>query len=142
MNEDIENLELGVVTDALPDISTENVYIGSDTEKVQTQKDVFNDLSNWEKIKFAASQSGIIVNEPKKGCTKCGGRGYVSIQSDTKLPNACRCVFTKEDRDNVFANVNMRIGRKEARKQERLQRKAESRKSVKNNKPKKKRKKR
>jgi hypothetical protein len=95
-----------------PEIVEENV-------KLKTDGRNFSELSSFEKVKFAASQNGVAVEEPKSSCKYCHGTGIVStkkIKTETpissgdtsgteiieELPNPCRCIFKKEDLPKMF----------------------------------------
>ena len=93
-----------------------------ETEVTLTQpkpKVNFSDLSPLEKIRLASSNNGIIINDtPKKNCKKCYGRGYVSIQHETKLPNACKCLFSKEDWEK--SKTEQRVWNRETRRKHKM----------------------
>jgi hypothetical protein len=101
-----------------PEIVEENV-------KVQTDGRNFSDLSNYEKIKFAAAQNGVVVKKPNTTCKHCYGTGVISTKKvidpayglsgtsgDTsgidvdslieEIPNPCRCIFHKADIPKMF----------------------------------------
>lgn len=48
-----------------------------------------------EVIKAAAEGIGLILNDPKPNCKKCYGRGYLGVNSLTKEPIPCSCIFPK-----------------------------------------------
>lgn len=64
-------------------------FIDSDTGEVLKRED----MTPWQIIKSIAKQNNVQVREPSKGCNHCYGRGYESIESDTKMPVPCRCIF-------------------------------------------------
>lgn len=91
--------------------------------------DVINDkivdkkvLTPFEKIQNASKEQGIDILEPNPNCKKCYGRGYVSINVKTQLPNPCMCIFTKEQKKSLNL-VKPQKNRAERRKEERFFRK-------------------
>jgi len=52
-----------------------------------------SDLTPFDVIKSVAQQTGNEVHDPKKGCRHCYGRGYIGIDSSTKSPIPCSCIF-------------------------------------------------
>lgn len=96
----------------------------------------FSELSNYEKIKMASLQHGVVVKPPNPSCKHCYGRGYISTITLTapveptsggdtsaveliteELPNPCKCIYRKEDRHKMFTG-NISLGSKQARKYE------------------------
>ena len=104
----------------------EEGYIITETEVTEVEIPVakvpeksFNDLDPFMKIRLAASQYGIQLKDPDKKCKKCYGRGYVSIQSKTQIPNPCICVFTDADKAKAMT-APPALSRKDRRMQERI----------------------
>jgi len=69
------------------------------------QEKTFNDLDPYDKIRLAAAQYGLALKNPEKNCKKCYGRGYISINTGNNIPNACTCIFQKQDRHRVLNNL-------------------------------------
>lgn len=56
------------------------------------------DATPFDGIKYFAGRLGIkIKDNPNKSCKKCYGRGYTGMDSVTKIPVPCRCIFFAED---------------------------------------------
>jgi len=51
------------------------------------------DLTPFQMIKAVAKQNNHNIKDPDKGCRKCYGRGYEGMDSETKMPIPCRCLF-------------------------------------------------
>jgi len=51
------------------------------------------DLTPFEIIKAIAKQNNHDIHDPKPSCNKCYGRGYEGMDSQTKMPIPCRCLF-------------------------------------------------
>lgn len=52
-----------------------------------------SDLTPFDIIKSVAQQTDNEIHDPKKGCKHCYGRGYVGIDTTTKSPVPCSCIF-------------------------------------------------
>jgi hypothetical protein len=83
------------------------------------------DLTPWEIIKATAVKLGYTINDPKKGCKHCYGRGYLGIMAGTKQPIPCNCIYSiqqkkdSEKQSNPAWNRSVRrnpVMRKEIRK--------------------------
>lgn len=55
-------------------------------------------------VKLLFSYQIPLKTKPKSGCKKCYGRGYISIDSQTKLHHLCSCT-TKCVADNYHAHA-------------------------------------
>jgi len=66
-------------------------------------------------MKLAAEGMGIILNDPKKNCKKCHGRGYLGRKADTGEPIPCPCIYPKESRQMGNAFIYAPRNRKERR---------------------------
>lgn len=55
------------------------------------------DVDPWELIKTVAKSSNVTLREPRKGCHKCYGRGWVGKDSKTQQPIPCNCVFEPKE---------------------------------------------
>jgi len=95
------------------------------------------DLTPFQMIKAIAKQNNQNIKDPDKGCRKCYGRGYEGLDSQTKMPIPCRCLFrgktaSEKEADTMYDAKNNpgKIGRNQKRrmqafllKQYKLQRK-------------------
>jgi len=80
------------------DIKTADQYVDVKAGNVINK----DDLSPWEIIKMVAKDNNYIVQEPKKSCNHCHGRGYEGIVHDTKMPVPCRCIFPPSSDSQKF----------------------------------------
>jgi len=55
-----------------------------------------NSLTPWDKIKYLAKQLNVKIQDPDTSCKKCFGRGYTSIDAESKTPIPCLCIFTEK----------------------------------------------
>ena len=98
----------------------------SDVEKVVTYIDPTSGnvidpdtLGPWEKIKFISTQLGQTIDEPKKNCKHCYGRGYTALDVNTKNPVACSCIYKTYFKTNPNGgDIRPKKNRKERRKYE------------------------
>lgn len=110
LNENIENEEeddegysYGMVGDdyVTPTVKPKSneSFVDMDGGKVLDKDDV----SPFDYIKTMALQENVQVEDPRSGCRKCYGRGYIGIDLNTKAPVPCSCIFrgrTDNDRRN------------------------------------------
>lgn len=90
----------------------ESHYI--DVEKGEVVKS--KDLSPFQIIELTAKEMGIKIKKPRHNCKHCYGRGYVGININTKEPIACRCIYVKEDKDEVeLKGQQLYLSRKQKR---------------------------
>lgn len=71
-------------------------------------------LTPFEKIKFAAEKFGMKLNDPKTSCKRCFGRGYIGIDSNTRIPVHCPCIIPnqmKQHAGNNFIPTNRKSKR-------------------------------
>lgn len=54
------------------------------------------DLTPFEIIKTIAKENGFEVLNPNPSCKCCNGRGYDGIESTTKMPIPCNCIYPKK----------------------------------------------
>ena len=80
------------------------------------------ELSIFQKIKLIAQQMGYDINDPKKDCRKCWGRGYTGLKKDTKEPVLCSCIFKPEDRKNMQQAPNQKMSRAQRRRMDKIMR--------------------
>jgi len=81
------------------------------------------DLTPWDMIKSIAVQTNTKINNPKGSCKFCYGRGYEGIDSATKSPIPCRCIYPPKSDIEKFqeafydsGRIGGRINRKQRRK--------------------------
>lgn len=81
------------------------------------------DLTPFQIIKAIAQQNNLNIKDPSKSCKHCYGRGYESIDSATKMPIPCRCLFRgKTDQEKMSEAMydskknNGRISRNQKRR--------------------------
>ena len=70
----------------IPDVA--DGFINTDGSLIKRE-----DMTHWEIIKAIATENGVKIQEPSSGCHHCYGRGYDGIDSKTKMPFPCRCIF-------------------------------------------------
>ena len=99
------NHPTGIVAEEYDDDEYEesNIVTGQYTAP-QTKAGTFNTLSQevvedspltpWDVIVDMAKVMNIPINQPKKGCKKCYGRGWTGRDVKTKHPVPCNCIFT------------------------------------------------
>lgn len=68
------------------------------------------ELTPWDYIKGMATSMNIDIRNPKKGCTKCYGRGWTSKVAATGQPIPCHCIYPvltpeqkRQESDNPMA---------------------------------------
>jgi len=120
--EDIENSEdsSGLLTGSQYDLPKDaDAFVDAKDGKVINKED----LTPFEMIKAIAQQTNTIIRNPKKDCKKCYGRGYSGIESKTRMPIPCNCIYpprpesTKEnekayDSNKVNNKMNHYVRRK------------------------------
>jgi len=62
-----------------------------DTKKGEIVKK--EDIDPFQSIKAIAKQTGTVIREPRSGCRHCYGRGYIGIESKTRMPIPCSCIY-------------------------------------------------
>ncbi|MEM4261033.1 MAG: hypothetical protein QXG00_07365 [Candidatus Woesearchaeota archaeon] len=50
-------------------------------------------LSEFDVIKAVAKQTGTEIRNPRSGCKKCYGRGFIGRDYTTKAPIPCSCIY-------------------------------------------------
>jgi hypothetical protein len=63
-------------------------------------------LSDWDVIKAVAKQTGTEIRNPRGGCKKCYGRGYIGWDSVTKAPIPCHCIYPPKTPDRKMQEQN------------------------------------
>lgn len=59
------------------------------------------ELSALDKIKFAAEKFGMPLNNVDPFCKKCYGRGYIGVETKSKIPIPCQCIIPKKLRESI-----------------------------------------
>lgn len=81
------------------------------------------ELQPFEQVKLASKLFGIDINDPKENCKKCNGRGYTAIDSETRMPIGCECIFPADavNYENIpdAPNAPAHLSRKERRAMQR-----------------------
>jgi len=96
-------------------------YLDQNSKEIVDKKN----LNPYQIIKVIAQKNGINIKEPKKGCRKCGGRGWLGRSATTGEPFACGCIFPDSEKQKQYLqglNINMnrnqrRVYKKQIRKQ-------------------------
>jgi ArsR family metal-binding transcriptional regulator len=89
------------------EIDSSEFRVGQNNELLSKENIDETGLSHLDKIKLAGSASEIELRDPKKNCSKCGGRGYTGFRSvrgmpfGTGQPIVCKCMFVKDDKATV-----------------------------------------
>lgn len=113
MNDNYEEQELGQVIDLgsnqiqIDDAST--FVVEGDTGKIEEYNNPeMPVLTDFDKIKATAKVMGIKIQDPRKNCKNCYGRGYTGFNTLTKQPITCHCIFpkaqTQEEQLNQLVN--------------------------------------
>lgn len=87
-----------------------------------------DDLSPLQIIQAIAQKSGIEINDPKPSCKSCHGKGYTGIDSETRSPIACKCIYSKEDLKKQKEEPSFKINRNIKRRFESLAKRQEKKK--------------
>lgn len=53
----------------------------------------YKDVSPFEVIKKFAEKQNVKLNDPKKSCKHCYGRGYIGRMSNSGAPVPCNCIY-------------------------------------------------
>jgi len=81
-------------------------------------------LSPFEIIKAIAKENGTEIKDPAKNCSHCHERGFEGVDTITKMPIPCRCLFRgrNDEGDALYdANkLNKRISRAQKRRMARV----------------------
>ena len=103
------------------DIQDTDEYVDNSVlEKVEQIKDqeVTEDMLNlrtadpMEIFKAAAEGAGITLQDPKKNCKKCYGRGFIGRKADTGEPIPCTCIFPKNSIQDTYYVMKNRKDRR------------------------------
>lgn len=93
------------------DIEAQDQYFDTGSGELVDDKE----LTIFQKIKIIAQRMGYEINDPKKDCRKCWGRGYTGLKKDTKEPVLCSCIFKPEDRANMQQSPDQKMSRAQRR---------------------------
>ena len=90
--------------------------IDVDSGAVVDQKE----LRPFDIIKALAKQTGLKIRDPKRGCKKCGGEGYVGRDAVTKSPIPCHCIYipltdTEKENERLFSQHEPKMNRQRVR---------------------------
>jgi len=109
----------GLFTDAKYDTPDDaDAFVETGEGKVIKRED----MTPFEIIKSIAKENGTELKDPKESCRYCYGRGYEGLESVTKSPVPCRCLFrgkTKKEKESESAYDSGKINRKITRSQKR-----------------------
>lgn len=108
-SDDITDVEIIKDDTSYSQVQPTAVYIDPKTgQSIDTTK-----LEPFEIIKLIASELDIAINDPKKGCKKCYGRGYTSIITKNQQPIPCICVYKqKNNQDHQMMTSPNRVTRR------------------------------
>lgn len=113
IEEDLDDGVEGSIGESYAEVEKEIIYVDPATGETVDP----NNLDAWGKIKFVANQLGQTLDEPKKGCKHCYGRGYTSIDAHTQLPTPCACVYTTYRKNNPHSDsIRPKMNRASGRK--------------------------
>lgn len=108
-----------LLTDVKYDKPTDtNAYIDTTEGRIIKRED----MTLWEIIKEIAKENETDIKDPKENCKHCLGRGYDGVDSETKMPVPCRCLFrgkTKKEIETENAYDGGKLNRKVTREQRR-----------------------
>lgn len=79
-------------------------------------------MNPFEMIKAIAKENGTEIKDPRKSCKYCFERGYEGIETTTKMPVPCRCLFrgkTEEQKKQEGLYDSGRLNGKITRRQRR-----------------------
>ena len=116
MANDIENTDIGFEQEYAPVAPVEAIEVDG---KILTKEDA--EITPFGVIKAMAEKLGQTINDPKTGCKKCMGRGYIGRDSATKSPIPCTCIYPD------FNNQNNRRAFEQTRKLTRAERRKQKR---------------
>ena len=102
--------------------STEVVHMNTSSGVLEEVEE--KEITPWETLQNASELFGIEIKEPEDGCKKCHGRGYVSIDTDSKMPVGCECIFDESVLGSIdsipdMPNPPAKLSRVERRKMQR-----------------------
>ena len=78
------------------------------------------DLTPFDMIKAIAKENGTELKKPANGCKHCYGRGFEGLETLTKMPIPCRCLFRgrNDESDEMYDSqkMNKKISRAQKRR--------------------------
>ena len=63
-------------------------------------------LTDFDVIKAVAKQNNVEVRNPRSGCKKCYGRGFIGKDYVTKAPIPCSCIYPVKTEDQKLKDYN------------------------------------
>lgn len=133
--EDTEGQIVGQdISGILEDFNTEysedsNSEIENDIEVDRYHNDKVQIKTPMDLFRHFAASMNTELKDPKPGCKKCYGRGYTAIDTKSKYPVPCRCIFKSQDLNRRDAETmtkmlqNVNLNRTQKRAQEKWARK-------------------
>jgi len=65
-----------------------------------------SELTVFQNMKLIAEQNGYVIKDPKTGCKKCYGRGYIGKDFKTQMPIPCNCIYpARTDNEQTSENI-------------------------------------
>lgn len=65
-----------------------------------------SNLNHFDVIKAIAEKTGTKIQNPKASCKKCHGRGWIGVDTISKSPVPCSCIYPPQT-ENEKANEQM-----------------------------------
>jgi len=76
-------------------------------------------INPMDVIRKIAEKIGTKIQDPKKNCKHCFGRGYIGRDAKTKAPVPCNCIYPKAEGEDA---LNQQVAQEGMRKFTRQQR--------------------
>jgi len=94
-----------------------NLFVGNNYDMPE-DRDEFVDMKTGEVIdkekidpmdviRKIAEKTGTKIQDPKKNCKKCWGRGYTARDAETKAPIPCKCIYPKLEGEELKQQQEM-----------------------------------
>lgn len=99
VDDSFEEINGFIEDETYDDIGAEEAFVDTSEGKILDKDDVLP----FDIIKAIATENGYEINDPAKGCKTCYGRGYQGIESKTRMPIPCPCIYPKKtqaEKDN------------------------------------------
>lgn len=130
---DVEEVDQGKLYGQEYDLpEDQDKFMDVNGDKVIDEEDIKN-IPPMEIIRAVASKTGTPIQDPKKGCKSCYGRGYTGIETNSKMPIPCSCIHpsrTQKQREQdeqmtraSFAMMSRKNRRKLARMEAKIEKK-------------------
>lgn len=103
--DDDEGESISPVGAGYSSISSVNAVVDQSTNSVSVVEN--KPKTVFDVMKLQADAMGFMIRDPKKNCNKCYGRGYVSMDSKTKQPIPCKCIFPPLTHEEKLKNDDM-----------------------------------